>query len=263
VEQMKRALIALIFSVLTVPLCGAIYELESVNDIDPYVDGRTLVLFDLDLTVLEASTCYGSVWQYYDGIRRAEQKGATAWEGICGFYADWRQAQRIAPMRTPEPETADVIRGLQAKAIGVAGLTHRQPCIGEISVDQLLNLGIDFESSSPFAKGGELDMHPAPRHIEGTIFVNDCHNKGVVLKGFLSTVRFPLKRVVFIDDKRDNLEAVEAALAPQGIEVVGLHYRRLESVEKDWSWSVSEMQRRISRSILSDHAARTLRKIRV
>jgi hypothetical protein len=66
-----------------------------------------------------------------------------------------------------------------------------------------------------------------PVHIRGLLFTNgkNC-SKGELLVAYLKKIGERPGRVIFVDDKEDNLKSAESALLnyDQGIDFLGLHY---------------------------------------
>ena len=103
--------------------------------------------------------------------------------------------------------------------------------MGNWRIKTLRDLGYDFTGAFPNVNRKVFTNFPEvngdhPRFDQGIIFVNggaDMYTKGDVLNAFFLYSRFVPKKVLFVDDRYSNLEAVEKAL-PEGVEFIGFHY---------------------------------------
>lgn len=96
----------------------------------------------------------------------------------------------------------------------------------------LCELGIDFSQTAPFPQAIEFKDLASYRgnystYLNGMLFVNGTVvSKGDAFSSFLTKTNLSPKKIIFIDDREDNLKSVEAAVQKfdQGIEFRGLHY---------------------------------------
>lgn len=99
-------------------------------------------------------------------------------------------------------------------------------------IAHLLRHGIDFSVGAPSAQQMVFDDLPAFRqnystYMQGILFVNGSTcSKGDALIAFLKKTNHRPKKVIFIDDREDNLKSVEAALKQFDPSIVftGLHF---------------------------------------
>lgn len=249
-----------LLAALTAPQLKAnIYELPSMVNLEQYVDDDTLVLFDLDHTLFEATTAWGHAATFHHEIQKGKNEGFDFMTAIERVYPVWAEAQRACRVKPVEAITPGIIRDLQDRNIKTIGLTHRQLLISIPSLDQLASIGVDFERTAIYPEQVDFSGSFAPvRYLEGVLFVADFNDKGEVLKAFLEKIGYFPKKVVFIDDGMRNLVAVEKALAPLGITVTGLHYRLIEKTLDQWDPEVAELQYSLYGTILNDKTAHCL-----
>ena len=135
--------------------------------------------------------------------------------------------------------TLDTINFLQHWGFKTMALTARSQNIYESTLRQFASsrLKIDFTSSSPYPKAtypGSIvtfnetsDAKGDCRYFNGILFCGN-HNKGEKLIQLLRLSNYHPKAIILIDDKRANLEKVEAALksnpAYADIIFIGLRY---------------------------------------
>jgi len=85
-------------------------------------------------------------------------------------------------------------------------------------MEGLRQLGIDFSKTSPCCRSFVFDDLPAYRgnyftYSNGALFVNGTAvSKGVAFLSFLKKAELCPKRIIFIDDRDENLLSLEAAI---------------------------------------------------
>jgi hypothetical protein len=125
-------------------------------------------------------------------------------------------------------------RGIPAMAL-TANLTGKLSSIENMEkwrVEALRLVGIDFSQSAPYHSPIIFDTLPSYRgnysaFLEGILFVNGTNvQKGEALVSFLQKVGRNPKKVVFVDDREENLVSVGKALQSldETIEYKGLHF---------------------------------------
>ena len=117
----------------------------------------------------------------------------------------------------------------------------------EWKIKRLAQWGIDFSKGAPHGEKIVFEDLPSYRgrhstYTSGVLFVNgSVCPKGDALIAFLKRTGYLPKKVIFIDDREDNLRSVESALLAFNPSIVfkGLHY----TGAKDYpSPSISEQQ---------------------
>ena len=135
-----------------------------------------------------------------------------------------------------DPSMGEVLQIVKARPLRAIALTNARTgdLDGEVLREDLLfsrlrSVGIDFSDSFPDRSftmmdcfGGE-GLEETPAFKNGVVFT--CHlPKGVVLQSFLKKIGFRPSKIVFVDDKRINLESVEALCKEENIPFIGFHY---------------------------------------
>lgn len=104
-------------------------------------------------------------------------------------------------------------------------------------INSLRELGIDFSYSAPYQGSLIFDHLPSYRgnystYSDGIFFVNGTNvSKGEALLAFLKKIHFTPTKIIFIDDREDNLKSVETALHEfhPRVDYIGLHYREAQN----------------------------------
>ena len=95
-------------------------------------------------------------------------------------------------------------------------------------------------------------------YLQGILFVGDYNKKGDVFLPFLSIIKQFPKKVVFIDDKRKNVEELEQTLTKYGIDYVGIYYTAIEQSKSIYSRELADFQYKFLDRIMSNEAANLL-----
>lgn len=250
-----------LFISISLPLLGEakIIETYHIADVMPLIDDDTWVLVDLDNTFFEAKQALGHTLWFFDEVDQRMQKGMSRDDAIRDMYPYWIQTQRITAVQPLEPDFVPSMLALQNRGIIVMGLTARQLSVAGSTARQVNSLGFDFKKTAPskdsFSVPGE--NHPG-LYFEGILFVSDFNKKGDVLLPFLSIVKQKPKKVVFLDDKKKNVEDLEATLSKEGIEYIGVYYTAIDRVKPVFSREVAQFQFKFLEKIMSNEAAMTL-----
>jgi FMN phosphatase YigB (HAD superfamily) len=212
-----------LFLLLTmISLHAKIIQTNTMEEILPYIDEDTWVIFDIDNVLLEPSIQAGRHEWFLHEVEKFMARGVdfqTAEElvGPC-----WRSFMEICPMRTPEPDIASLIKTIQEKSGASLALTARHPPDSTLTLRQLEALEIDFSHHAPLFVSFEA-AHPT--HWEkGIFFVSWMNSKGIVFRQFIENSDIQPKRIVFIDDTKRHVDSMEQELQKLGIEFFGFHY---------------------------------------
>ena len=132
---------------------------------------------------------------------------------------------------------------LQNRGVVVMGFTHRQPKAAETTLRQVRSLGFDFRITAPFIDGIEIPAKTPACYSQGILFAGDYNKKIDILNPFLSLIQMKPKKIVFIDDKRKNVDELEA-LTGQGIEYIGVHYTAISHRPPTYVPELAQIQRK-------------------
>ncbi|WP_198027347.1 DUF2608 domain-containing protein [Candidatus Paracaedibacter symbiosus] len=112
--------------------------------------------------------------------------------------------------------------------------------------NQLDKLGFTFDHSFPQHSRIVLNKLPQreysyPVFQKGIIFSTD-YSKGEALGAFLDFVNYHPDRIVFIDDRLENLESVASEAKARGINYHGFHFRKAYSLFGSLDEKIVELQ---------------------
>lgn len=266
---MKKILIA--FGCLLIPLISYahIVEEKSINKALGSVDNETLVVFDLDSTVLEPAQTLGSDPWFYISLDDFVAKGMDKKEAAEFMLRKWVPLQRATEVKPVEKNTAEAIASLQKSGIKVVALTARSYDLAELTVKQLASIGVDFTKST--ISGKDFDQKIAGDKVEffhGIIFCGgDLETfykggakagKGIILNEILAKLKLSFNKITFLDDRKKNVDAVDKALADKGIDCNCIRYGAAEDGYKNYNPKLAETEMKFFGKILSDEAAKKI-----
>lgn len=180
-------------------------EIKSMAEIVPELTPGTLLVFDIDNTLVEPVGNIGSD-QWYAYIVKA---GARDWE-LSADGAEsrageiWAETLKTVKVKPVEALTPALIREQRKRGIKIMALTAREPGDAPATFRQLADIGVDLG-----------------KNVE---FVGDGPDKGKALVAYLKKYKLTPAKVVFADDKPHHARNVDAALTAAGIPSVSFRY---------------------------------------
>ncbi len=222
-------------------------KIDHLAAILPEVTCNTLVLIDLDETLITSSLLLGTpaCWQYFKDY--ANQKKIPIDQNLIFPLPIIHQICQRVPIQVIEKEAAAFITSLQQKGITVWGLTARyysapwDPKFALLTQQQLNTWGIDFNKSPLVAPSLSTNQNFPTNYANGIIFTNH-QLKGPILIDFLKKINFYPKKVIVIDDQENQLHSIAEALKKEGISFTGFHYTRLTSAYQNFDPLIVNIQ---------------------
>ena len=265
----RRAIHLLSLLVSTASLPAKIRAIDRLWDIEPDVAPGTLVLLDVDETLVIFS----------DLMLRGEAR-AQRREMLKAGSKDrqqqlrmWSIAAKEAQVELIEPTVGVLLRRLRQKGALVLGLTccpiqsigviedmglWRIRHLQQLGIDFSLGLPIDFpiRTRAPLIAGKEPQGQAWYRR--GIIFTAD-REKGLVLHSFLDLTGYRPSKIIFVDDLLPFVKSVEQSARLLGLPFQGFHYRGAKRLRKPIDPRVYDAQKEAliqERRWLSDREAK-------
>lgn len=257
--------IILVLTIFLTPLLHAeIVEITKIDDIRPYVTENCLCLLDIDDTLIDNPFSLGSPpWRSWVKSKLLNYNtNFVLYDALTLFIA------QNAPYKTVEPTTATLVADLQSQGHAVFAFTARGRTqwyttdlegVDQFTHAQLHHVGIDFKNTQIPA---ELQSLEDKYFYDGIIFAQHI-KKGDLLKHLFKDLNYSPSLIIFVDDKLDQVQSVEAALKEVGIPFIGFWYRRSEIDRKNFNPMIANIQLEAllsQREIISDEAALELTK---
>lgn len=223
---------AVCFLVCTSLLTAEIREIDSIEDILPEVTHETLVLLDIDDTLIEMPVMLGSeAWRRYvrsvlKTVKTPEE--ATEIHDKISYFI----SKRI-PYVAIEKTAHGCFEEFQSKQISVFGFTARgkkhwydMPSSDgeELTILHLKQAGFDLHSLNTHINKS-LVVHPS--YGQGVFFAYPLEDKGELILELFAQADFRPSKVIFVDDKMKNVHSVNQALEQLKIPSVCFCYRHV------------------------------------
>lgn len=253
----KLLLVALVFSS---SLFAKIIEIEKMDDILDEVTPQSIVIFDLDNTIMEASQTLGSDQWFEYRLTQLKKQGLPADEALKRAVQDWEKVNYNGHVNLVEEITPRIIARIQNTGIPTMGLTARPTTFLEKSLDQLQSLEVPLHKHTVSKKSMKLELDDVAFFKKGVLAVGN-NNKGKVLVEFLKRLSLHPKRIIFVDDKVKNVTNVDDALATTTIQSFAYRYGAADWKVKAFNPKIADFEFNYFQKygiVLSDEQAKSM-----
>ena len=194
---------------------------------EPY-NGRTLLVLDIDDTLLTSSTFFGSdAWYEWQKTLSPQSPGYVP----CRFDVIAMSYEA----GTQGPTQTEAVAAINAIPLDKIMVTSRSPVYRGGTVRELKEAGYELPAPlQPELAGAIYEYRPDPSRAGTTISYHQGvlmvagQNKGRTLVDLLQHVQVTYDRGVFVDDGEKNINDMREALAAAGIEYRGVRYNRID-----------------------------------
>lgn len=258
-KAMYRKFLLLLLSlclVSPVSAWGIIRECSSIEEVASETGPETLIVFDIDNTLLHLCQMLGSDEWFYHYLEQQRARGCNDGESkeraealLHCIYA----LTKVAPM---EERTAEFVRSLQNKKNCIIGLTSRRCAVAHLTAQHLASCGIDLSLTAPRLNSSYCSSDPHPMYTFGILF-SDGKAKKNVLAAFLKDLSWKPKKIVCIDDKRQHLEELSALEDKENV-FVGLRFSGGDACRANFRPEVSDIEHNAFAHIMSDAIAQSM-----
>ncbi len=199
-------------------------EISTMAEIRPELSTTTLLVFDIDNTLVEPVGNIGSdQWYYYlvKAIAR-DDKALTADAAEAKAGEVWTKTLAAVKVQPVEAITPALIREQQKRGLKIMALTARGVEDAEATFRQLKDIGVDLTATA--VRKDDLATEQKGLYSRGVFFVGEGPDKGKTLVAFLKKIGLRPAKIVFADDKPHHAKNVDAALTAAGIPGVSFRY---------------------------------------
>jgi hypothetical protein len=235
-------------------LYGKIIETPHFGEIEKYADQDTLLLLDIDDTLLiPAQTLGTDVW-FCHQIEQNKLAGSP--DPLDEALALWEAVRHLTRIEVVEKGADELVEKLQKRKMAVMGLTSQGLALATRTVNQLQSLHFDLSKTAPSKEDCYFQNDHGVLYRKGILFTSGTH-KGRALLKFLELADLHPKRVVFLNDKQAHLKEVEKSLKEVGIPFVGLRYSYSDARVQKFRPEIADIQLSYSTfgRIISDEEA--------
>jgi len=244
-----------LFLLCSIGLHAEIIEIKTMQEIHPFVGKESLIIFDIDNTIMETQQTLGSNQWFEHRFASLQKQKLSVSEALEKALHEWSSIQNVTEVKLVEPNTAAIIRDLQSKGFTVMGLTTRGLGLSTCTLHQLERLNVDLSISPPskseihFMNDGEGILYR-----KGILFTSGT-NKGKALQSLLEKIGFHSKKIVFINDKYKHLHSLEVVYEKTLVSFIGLRYGFLDDKVQHFPSEIAQVQFSHFGKILSDQEA--------
>ena len=231
-----------------------VLDIQSTSEILPYITEDSLVVFDIGETLLTTKQSVGDDYWLCDSLKRYQEEGLSFEEARAKALPEYMKLQNMSQVKAVESLTSALVHKLQCRGIKVIGLTSRRAELAYTTLRQLRSIGIDLDRNPVKIKNLNISSYLPVNYVEGVIFAQNNH-KGEILFDMVKFSNYPLKKVIFIDDKMKYIKQVEEMCRAHDIEYVGFRYGANDSAHEAYSSEIAQIQRKYFDEILSNEAA--------
>lgn len=203
---------------------GEIIEARHFREISEHVAPDTLILLDIDDTILVPIQMLGSDEWFTYQWKTHENEGMNRVEACEKTLREWEAVRHLTAMELVEPETNATIQDLQAQGFCVMGLTTQGLALATRTVQQLEQHHINLSKTAPSPQDYFLSSEShGVLYRHGILFTSGT-KKGKALFQLCEKIGYFPKRILFINDKASHLTDVETAANERKIPFLGLRY---------------------------------------
>ncbi len=239
-------------------LQSEIIEIHNMSEIHQYIKPNTLIVFDIDNTLLEPSQELGSDQWFYRQFEKYLESGMLLKSALNKTLDEWHAIQCLTNVNIVEEGSEKIIQNLQAEKFDIIGLTTRGLEMSNCTSSQLKTLHIDLSKTSPVKKDCFfINSNKGVLFHDGILFTTATH-KGEAFFKLLDQIHYEPSHVVFINDKATHIKDLEETCETRNVPFVGLRYGFLDEKVKTFQMDVAEIQFQHFGKILTNEEASTL-----
>ena len=226
---------------------------DEITSILNELDNNTLVIFDIDYTLLRSKTSLGTPEWFSHLMYREMAKGKTNEEGYHKWYPIWMKSQQFNEIELMDRKIPKLLEFIKKKKGSYIGLTHRNPVAAEMTEQQFSKLGIKFEKSFPYKVQYASALKIPALYQNGVLYCHDFNEKGVVFLEWFYAIQKQLgkchfKKIVFIDDAGRNVASMAFAVKALGLQYIGVRYSAADKIKPPLNRKLVEQQAKILRA---------------
>lgn len=228
----------LLFLISALTAHAEIRQVETMDELlhtFEQVDKDTLAIFDVDMVLVQPDNPAFQMpnMKRYGAVAKRIMKEIPQ-EKVMMFLSLMTTSYKtiLLDTRTPQFLQGLRVRGVPTMAL-TSNLTGSFDGIRDMAawrVETLRALGIDFVKGAPASEPIIFtDLAPYRGNYslyrDGMLFVNGTAvSKGDALLSFIAKAKISPQKVLFVDDREENLKSVAQALESKNIPFVGIHY---------------------------------------
>jgi orotate phosphoribosyltransferase len=240
--MIKHLICIMLFFTSFSSLYGEIFEAKNFKEIANYIQPDTLVLLDIDDTLMIPVQTLGTDAWFMSLLNDHINRGMEYSLALDKSLAHWEAVRHITHMKIVEEGTDRIIHEMQKNHIVVMGLTTQGLALATRTVVQLNSLSMDLSKTAPSSKDNYfMNGKQGVLYRKGILFTAGTA-KGEALVKFLDSINYRPKHIVFINDKKTHLQDVEKDVQLRNITFTGLRYSYSDERVAHFSKKIADIQ---------------------
>ena len=234
-------LLLVLFSCLA-PLPAVVIEIDHFDELLAHVTLDTLVILDIDDTLLIPVQMLGCDEWFRARIAQNQAAGLPKEKAFNRTLAEWEAIRRLTHMEIVEPGSAEIVHLLQERGLTVMGLTTQRWALASCTDGQLAVQGVNLATTAPTKDNCYVTVRGVGiLYYNGTLY-SAGQPKGEALFQFCDQIGHQPKRIVFLNDSHKYLLEMEATAQARGVEFVGLRYAYSDARKAAFRMEVADYQ---------------------
>ncbi len=243
-KQLMKLLLLFVFSnfcLAKTTVLNDVKDLDFVNKhikLDKAAEGATLVVFDIDDTLLEAVNFVGSdKWYNWQRGKKVHDKLGNPikiqdTEKFLCIFSTLGTLFELGTSKLTQEDAAHIINELRSYDLML--LTSRSPDYRGATERELSNNGINLNDEHLINMNTGLVFNIDDRNrtakvtYQNGLVMSSGINKGLVLKSILKRIGKTYQRIYFVDDSRKNINNMEKAWQKDETQVSIFHYTKVD-----------------------------------
>ncbi len=224
------------------PISSVIHELPHFDQINAFIDEETLVILDIDDTLLVPSQMVGCDEWFIKRLQLVSQEKSSYAEALNQVLFEWEGLRSLTEMILVEDSISNVIQSIQKRHIPTICLTTQRFALAPRTLYQLNTHEIDMTKTTPCHEPiFFMTQNLGVLFLDGVLFTNGTH-KGKTLFQFCHLAKVQPKKIVFVNDKATHLREIESSCLEHGIPFIGLRYGYSDWRKKSFSYEIAGFQ---------------------
>lgn len=245
-----------LFSIISSSILAENIEIKNFNEIKPYIQSNTLLILDIDDTLLVPVQTLGTDVWFLHRLKQL-QKELNPMDALDQALAEWEAIRHLTKVKIVEEGSDKIIDELQNNQITIMGLTTQGLALSTRTPNQLKKLNIDLSKTAPSNQDQYFVNKKGILYHRGILFTSGTP-KGEALLKFLDLIAFQPEHIVFVNDKLTHLMDVEKDVIAKGIDFIGLRYGHTDERVLNFNPKIAEIQWKYSNlgHLISDEEAK-------
>jgi len=222
-KKIIKNILFLVILFIQLQVYSLIVESDNLAEVYKYIDNihkDLLVVFDIDNTIAEVSMGIEPwVWYKTEDLVKKGLSHKEAFHLVLSMYFLLTKYTTLIPLS----HSPKIVNNLQKRGYSIIALTNRSIPVIERTIERLKLINIDFSKNSLYDKDLELNLGYVGRYSKGIIFTGS-NDKGEQLFLFLKKINFIPQKIIFVDDKYNNIKSVDKMAKKNNIEYVGIRF---------------------------------------